>query len=337
MRQLIIAEAGVNHNGDINLAYELVIKAKECGADAVKFQTFKAEKLAGKETPKVPYQTVDRSESEESHFEMLKRLELSEEDTIKVKKCCDENEIEFMSTPYDIEGVDFLSRIGSKRLKVASADLVDFRIQRAVRATGLPVIQSMGMATEEEVIQWHRDYLSEAPIQHRTLLQCTSNYPSDPFNSNVRAMKAIGEKLGVDYGFSDHTPDERGAVLAVALGAKVIEKHFTLDKSMEGPDHRASVNPSELSAYVQAIRDAEIILGSEHKSVCQEEMDMRRISRKGAFAKRALELGSLVTEGDFDFHRPGTAMDMGGFLSSVGKRLKKGIEAGEALSQEHIE
>jgi N,N'-diacetyllegionaminate synthase len=336
MKQFIIAEAGVNHNGDINLAFDLIKVAAECGADAVKFQTFKAENLAAKDTPKVAYQTVDRPESEESHYEMLKRLELSNEDTVKVKRCCEEHGVEFMSTPYDPEGVEFLAKIGSRRLKVASADLVDFRIQRAVRRSGLSVIQSMGMATEDEVLGWHEEFRREAPGQHRTLLQCTSNYPSDPFNANLRAMKAMGEKLGVDYGFSDHTSDHRATVLAVALGATVVEKHFTLDRTMKGPDHKASVDPVELRDYVQAVRDADAILGSDIKDICEEEMDMRRISRKGVFALRDLASGQTIREEDFTFHRPGTGVDMGNFLQVLGSVLKKSLSRGELLSQDHI-
>ena len=336
MKQFIISEAGVNHNGNLNLAFELIKVSAECGADAVKFQTFKAEKLAAKDTPKVAYQTVDKPESEETHFEMLKRLELSDEDTVKVKTCCEENGVEFMSTPYGPDEVEFLARIGSRKLKVASGDLVDFRIQKAVRAVGLPVIQSMGMATEEEVISWNENFLSHAPEQERTILQCTSNYPSDPFNANVRAMKVMGDRLNIAYGFSDHTPDHRGAVLAVALGATVIEKHFTLDKSMAGPDHKASADPKELKEYIKAIREAEVMLGSPDKKICEEELETRNIARKGAFALRDMIPGEVIREEDFIFHRPGIAMDMGGFSQAEGQSLKKAISQGDPLSKGHL-
>ena len=261
MKPWIIAEAGVNHNGDMNLAYELIRQAKACGAQAVKFQNYKTELLAKEDTPKVPYQTLDAPEEVESHFEMLKKLEIDEEQTLQLKRCCDEEGIEFMSTPYDVQSLHYLKKIGCRHLKIASADLVDFQLQEAAQTSGLALIQSVGMSTREEIEQWNA-WHQHNPSQ-RYLLQCTSNYPADPKNANLKAMVALAKLFGLEVGFSDHTPDERCAVLATALGASIIEKHFTLDKQLPGPDHKASATPGEFKAYVESIRECVVFLGSE--------------------------------------------------------------------------
>lgn len=336
MNPFIIAEAGVNHNGDLGLAFELAKQAKACGADAVKYQTYKAEKLAGAQTPKVPYQLESAPSEEESHLEMLKKLELSFEATEKVKTYCDEIGIEFMSTPYDPESVEFLHQIQVQRMKVASADLGDFQIQRAIRKTGLPVIQSVGMATWEEIDHWNQSYENEIKGYPRILLQCTSNYPSDPFNANLKTMAVMRDAFGVDVGFSDHTPDDRAAILSVAMGAVVIEKHFTLDKTMEGPDHKASVDPKELRDYIQHIRDSVKILGVKSKKVADEEMNMRHISRKGVFAARPLKAGEVLGEADFVFRRPGQWMSMFEYDRLEKKELQRDVEEGEALKGEYF-
>lgn len=334
MNPFIIAEAGVNHNGHLDLAFRLVEEAARCGVHAVKFQTFKAEKLAHRDTPKVAYQTRDASDEEESHFQMLKKLELSDEDTVKVKACCDEKGIEFMSTPYDPESVEFLKRIGCRRLKVASADLVDTWIQAAVRASGLEVIQSVGMATLDEIERWNQSYLASHPHHPRVLLQCTSNYPADPFNSNLKVMVALGERFGLPVGFSDHTDDDRSAVLSVALGATVIEKHFTLDRTMKGPDHRASLDPAGLEAYVQAIESAGKILGSEEKVVADEEKGMRRVSRKGIYAARDLQPGESLSREDVFARRPCEHLNLQNFEALCSRPLLRAIPQGQALREE---
>jgi N,N'-diacetyllegionaminate synthase len=332
----IIAEAGVNHNGSIDLAFELIRQAKTCGADAVKFQTFKAEKLARTSTPKVPYQTVDAPDAVESHFDMLKKLELSEEQTQSLKVCCDEVGIEFMSTPYDPESVDFLYRLGSRRIKVASADLVDFRIQEAVRNTGLMVIQSVGMATLEEIDAWNKDYKLFNSNYPRILLQCTSNYPSDPKNANLRVLQTLKDRYSLAVGFSDHTPNNKSAILSVAMGATVIEKHFTLDKTMPGPDHKASADPIDFKLYCQELKEATEILGSSEKFVVDEEMAMRSISRKGVYSARALKKGQKISMADVCFFRPGNLMDMHTFKSLLGKEILVELTAGTALELHHF-
>lgn len=333
-KPFIIAEAGVNHNGELELAFELVRAAKECGADAVKFQTYITEKLAKKDTPKVAYQKKASRDQHESHFDMLKNLELSYEDTVKVKQHCDQWGIEFMSTPYDPESVDFLAEIGCRRIKVASADLVDFQIQNRVIASGLPVIQSMGMATLTEVQAWNDTFPSDYP---RTLLQCTSNYPCDPKNANLLAMGHVGAKLGIDFGFSDHTPDHRCAALAVALGASVIEKHFTLDKTLKGPDHQASCDIDELKDLIHQINTTLEILGSPNKQVAEEELNMRHISRKGVFARANLSAGQRLQDDDVEFRRPGQKMDMGLFAQLRGYPLNKDVSSGSALGPEDFD
>lgn len=336
-KPFIIAEAGVNHNGDLNLAYELIKQAKACGAHAVKFQTFKTELLAQQHTPKVPYQTVDAPDEQESHFDMLKKLELDEEQTQRVKKCCDQEQIEFMSTPYDPASVTFLQRIGSQRIKIASADLVDFQIQEALRSTGLPVIQSVGMATLEEIDHWNRAYLEFSPGYPRTILQCTSNYPSDPYNANLRVMERLKHRYQIPVGFSDHTPDERAAVLSVACGATIIEKHFTLNKTMPGPDHKASADPHDLKLYCAKIQEAHLIMGSSKKQVAKEELNMRNISRKGVFLKKNLAKGHALSLQDVYFSRPGNQMNMHQLQTVLGKKLILSLKANDALSMDHME
>jgi N,N'-diacetyllegionaminate synthase len=333
-KPLIIAEIGVNHNGCINLAKQLIDAAKNCGADVVKFQTFKAERLASQETPKVDYQKRSEPQKSESHFEMLKRLELSFEDTDMLKKYCDKLGVTFMSTPYDIECVEFLNEIGVSAYKVASADLVDYRIHRAIQATKKPVIQSVGMCDYSEIEDWLKLYEKGYPI---VLLQCTANYPSDPNNSNLRVIEELRKKFNLQTGFSDHTSDDRSAFLSVAMGSVVIERHFTLDCKMDGPDHKASTEPTEFKQYCESVHSAYRIMGSNEKFVVAEEKGMRSVSRKGVYLSRDLEKGEVLKESDIKFQRPSTKYSPLQIMSFLGSRANKPIKKNMTLLREDFD
>ncbi len=332
-KPLIIAEIGVNHNGSVDLAKRLIDEAKKCGADVVKFQTFKAENLASQETPKVDYQKRSEPQKSESHFEMLKRLELSFDDTEQLKKYCDQNKITFMSTPYDRESVVFLDEIGVAAYKVASADLVDYRIHRAIRATKKPVIQSVGMCEYSEINDWLELYDKDYPI---VLLQCTANYPSDPKNSNLRVIEALRNKFDIQTGFSDHTSDDRSAFLSVAMGSVVIERHFTLDCSMDGPDHKASTEPEAFKQYCESIDAAYRILGSNDKNIVAEEAGMRKVSRKGVYLARNLNDGDVVKESDLIFQRPSTEISPLQMMRLIGSKANKPLQKGTPLLKEDL-
>lgn len=334
LKPVIIAEIGVNHNGSVELAKELIVAAKNTGADIVKFQTFKAENLAAKDTPKVDYQKKNASNETESHFEMLKKLELSYADTKMLKEFCEHENILFMSTPYDIEGVEFLDSIGTLAFKGASADLVDYRLQEAMRKTGKPIIQSVGMTRIDELELFLQQYPETYPL---ILLQCTSNYPSDPRNSNLNTIKMMREKYGILSGFSDHTPNSLSAVLSVAAGACVIERHFTLDCTMDGPDHKASTEPGAFKAYVDEIQEAYEIMGRAEKVVAEEEMGMRRVSRKGVYLKRDVSIGENLSDDLFYFRRPSTEVSPLELPSLMDKVFNCDIKCDSALKREYFE
>ena len=261
----IIAEIGVNHNGDITLAKEMIDAAKESGADAVKFQTFSAETLASEDTPKVNYQENTTSKSE-THFEMLKKLELSKDSHFELINYCNDLNIKFLSTPYDIESAKFLSEIGVDMYKTSSADLIDLPLQKFLAFTGKPVIVATGMATLGE-IEYVTNIFQNASNENIVLLHCVSNYPCSDASINLRAMNTLGTAFQVPVGFSDHSEGTLAASLSIAFGAKVIEKHFTLDKSLLGPDHRASSTPEEFFKLVRKVRQSEAILGSPKKKL----------------------------------------------------------------------
>jgi N,N'-diacetyllegionaminate synthase len=330
---LIIAEIGVNHNGNISLAYELVDAAKETGADIVKFQTFKAEKLAFANTPKVEYQKRSEPGKNESHYEMLKRLELSFEETSNIKAYCDKIGISFMSTPYDAQCVNFLNEIDVPAFKVASADLVDYRIHQAIAKTNKPVIQSVGMCEVEEIKKWKQLYEENYPI---ILLQCTANYPSDPKNSNLKVIESLREEFAVHTGFSDHTPNEYSAFLSVAMKSVVVERHFTLDCNMDGPDHKASTEPEAFKKYCDSIKLAYEILGDEEKSVISEERGMRSVSRKGVYLANDVKDGQPLSENDLIFRRPSTAISPLDVVNYIGKKVNKTISKDLELKIEDL-
>ena len=304
-RTLIIAEAGVNHNGDIDLAKQLIDVAADADADYVKFQTFSADRLVTKSAAKAEYQRQS-SDSSESQFEMLKRLELSVEMHLELIEHCEHRSIKFLSTGFDIQSVDLLVGLGLNLIKIPSGEITNLPFLRYIGSLGLPVILSSGMSTMKEIADalliLEQTGLPRAQI---TVLHCTTEYPTPMDEVNLRAMNSIRNTLGVAVGYSDHTLGIEVSVAAVALGASVIEKHFTIDRSLPGPDHKASLDPVELGAMVKAIRNVEVALGSDVKEPTISEIKNIRIVRKSILAGRKIEIGEILSASNLVVKRPG--------------------------------
>lgn len=334
-RCYIVAEIGVNHNGDIELAKRLIDSAKTSGADAVKFQTFSASRLAGRSTPKVAYQLIS-SPKEESHYEMLERLELSFEDHIILLDYCKSLSIDFISTPYDISCAAFLADIGVKYIKTASADLTDIPLQNFVASLKVPTIIATGMANLgeiEEVINIYSKNFHEDVI----LLHAVSNYPCSDASLNLRSIDTLSDAFALPIGFSDHSIGSLAATIAITKGAKVIEKHFTLRNDMDGPDHRASSTPDEFSDLVRNIRRTEIMLGDSRKRCRSEEMQMAQVSRKSIVLSRDVRGGEVLTMGDITMMRPGTGISPKFIPEILGRKLRFNLKAGHQIDWVDLE
>ena len=303
----LIAEIGVNHNGDMNLAKEMIDAAQESGADAVKFQTFKAETLVSQGTPKVKYQESTTS-PDESHYEMIKSLELGYENHFILMEHCLKKKIKFLSTPYDVESARFLDQdLGVEIFKTASADLVDFSLHDYIAKSGKPSIVSVGMASLGEIEENLNIYNSYKHIDI-ILLHCVSNHPCAHENLNLRVLDTLKQAFDLPIGYSDHSIGSEAAVLSIGLGAKIIEKHFTLDKSLSGPDHLASSTPDEFKSLADSVRRAEKILGSSVKACQQEERQMAEVSRKSIVMKEAAKAGTILSKENLCIKRPGTGL-----------------------------
>ncbi len=331
----IIAEIGVNHNGSVKLAKEMIASAKISGADAVKFQTFTAEALVSKGTPKVNYQK-ETTDDNQSHFDMIKSLELSRKDHYPIIEYCRDQDIEFISTPYDVDSARFLDSIGVKTFKTASADIVDLSLHRFLAGTGKTVIISTGMASMNEIGE-ALDLYRAAGNSNVILLHCVSNYPCEFASLNLKVMRSLETEFGFPVGYSDHARGAYPAVAAVAMGAKVVEKHFTLDKNLKGPDHKASSTPEEFKELVDGIRICEASLGSHVKSVQEEEKQMRSVSRKSIFLSKAVTQGSQIKLEDLTLKRPGTGLYARSFSELEGKLAKTDLEAGHMMSLDDVE
>jgi len=280
----IIAEAGVNHNGDIGLAKQLIDAAVDAGADAVKFQTFKAENVVLKTAPKARYQK-ETTDAAESQYEMLRKLELTAQDFVELKNYCDRGNILFMSTPHDQESINTLDELGVEVFKVGSGDITNIPYLKHMARKGKPIILSTGMSYLSEVDEAVR-IIQDAGNEQLILLHCVSNYPADPSDVNLHAMETMRKAFAVPIGYSDHTLGIEIPIAAVAMGACVIEKHFTLDRQLPGPDHRASLEPPELKAMVDGIRKVEQALGDGRKMPASSEEDTRRVARRSGNARR---------------------------------------------------
>ena len=304
-RTLIIAEAGVNHNGDIELAKQLIDVAADAGADCVKFQTFSADRLVTKSADKAEYQRQS-SDSSESQYEMLKRLELSVEMHLELIEHCALRSIKFLSTAFDIQSLDLLVDLGSGLIKIPSGEITNLPFLRHIGSLRMPVILSSGMSTMKEIGD-ALSILEQTGLRRDqiTVLHCTTEYPTPMDEVNLRAMNSIRNTLGVAVGYSDHTVGIEVSIAAVALGASVIEKHFTLDRTFPGPDHKASLEPNELIARVKAIRNIEDSLGSGIKVPTLSEIKNLCIVRKSIMAKQRIEKGEVLSTSNLTVKRPG--------------------------------
>lgn len=323
-KTIIIAEAGVNHNGSIKLAKQLVDVASVAGVDYVKFQTFKAEKLVSKEAKKADYQVENTKNSKESQFEMLKKLELSEEDHNILIAYCAEKGISFFSTAFDLDSLKYLADIGLSLVKIPSGEITNLPYLRKAAKLFKKVIISTGMATLSEIGDAIDVFTSHGiKLKDITILHCTTEYPTPMEEVNLRAMQTIGSKFDVAIGYSDHTEGIEIPIAAVALGACIIEKHFTLDKMMEGPDHSASLEPGELIAMVKAIRNIEkSISGDGIKQPTPSEQKNMEIARKSIVASQNIKKGSIFNEENLTTKRPGTGISPMKWDNVLGKVAK---------------
>lgn len=306
---LIIAEAGVNHNGSIQLAKQLIDKAVEAGVDIIKFQTFNSEKLVSKAAKQAEYQQRNIGKKDEGQLTMLKKLELSQANHEELIAYCNEKNIRFFSTAFDMESIDYLHSLDMGLWKIPSGEITNYPYLRKIAQYQEPVILSTGMC-ELSDIDAAMNVLLEYGVKKEqiTILHCNTEYPTPFEDVNLKAMLEIGEKFGVQIGYSDHTKGIEVPIAAVSLGATVIEKHFTLDKNMEGPDHKASLEPDELKAMVSAIRNIEQALGTGHKTISESERKNIEIARKSIVAARPIQVGELLTEENLTVKRPGTGI-----------------------------
>lgn len=325
----VIAEAGVNHNGSVETAKELIDAAVSAGADAVKFQTFKAESLVCRDAKKAEYQ-LETTDKMETQFAMLKRLELTAEIHQELLKYCNEKEIMFLSTPFDIESAKMLVDMGVCIIKIPSGEITNFPYLREIAKYRKKVILSTGMSDFEEV-KCALEVLRKNGTDDIILLHCNTQYPTPLSDVNLSAMIEMREKLKVPVGYSDHTQGIEAPLAAVALGACVVEKHFTLDKRMKGPDHKASLDPCELKKMVDGIRKVEQILGNGIKQVSRSEKDNRLIVRKSIVAARSIKSGEIFTEENITAKRPGTGINPMRWNEVLGMVAGKNYEADEMI------
>lgn len=337
----VIAEAGVNHNGDEGMALALVDIAARCGADAVKFQTFSADKLVARGTAKATYQS--RMTGDGDQHSMLRALELSDAAHQRLAQACAERNIEFMSTPFDEQAADMLLALGMKRIKVPSGEITNLPFLRYLAGKGVPLILSTGMADMMEIgaaIAAIRQVWAEqgfAPGREGlTVLHCTSNYPAAFQDVNLRAMGTIAVECNVPIGYSDHTAGIAVSTAAVALGAVVIEKHFTIDTSLPGPDHSASLTPEELAMLVQNIRAVEQCLGSAEKCPTASELPIRALVRRSVTLARDVTAGHALAPDDITLMRPGTGIPPAEMDAVVGRRLQCDLATGTTLQWSHL-
>lgn len=323
MSIFIIAEAGVNHNGSKELAMKMIDTAKEAGADAVKFQTFKAEKLVSRRAEKADYQK-ETTDGGESQFEMIKKLELDVDTHRELKQRCDDLGIIFMSTPFDHDSIDLLAELGLDIFKIPSGEITNLPYLRKIGRLNKKIILSTGMAEMSE-IKDALDALEKAGTDKAniTVLHANTEYPTPMEDVNLRAMETIGREFGVRYGFSDHTQGIEADIAAAALGACVIEKHFTLDKNMPGPDHKASLEPHELKAMVKAIRNIEKAMGTGIKKPSPSETKNIKIARKSIVAAKSIKKGETLTEINLAVKRPGGGKSPMLWDSVVGTKAEK--------------
>jgi len=327
----IIAEAGVNHNGSIELAKKLIDVAAEAGVDAVKFQTFKAENLVSKKAQKAEYQK-ETTDSEESQFDMIKKLELDVDTHKELIAYCTEKDILFLSTPFDHDSIDLLNTLELEIFKIPSGEITNLPYLRKIGSLNKQVILSTGMANLGEIEGAINLLIAEGTNKKNiTVLHANTMYPTPMEDVNLKAMQTIGQAFDINYGYSDHTLGIEVDIAAVAMGATVIEKHFTLDKAMEGPDHKASLAPNELIAMVKSIRNIELALGSPIKQPSKSEQPNMAVARKSIIAKRAIKKGELLSEESITIKRPGTGISPMRWDEVIGQLAQKDYLADDII------
>jgi N,N'-diacetyllegionaminate synthase len=331
MSVFIIAEVGVNHNGSLELAKQLVDVAVDCGVDAVKFQTFKASALVTKTAEQADYQTQNTGK-QESQFDMLQRLELSEAEHHDLLAYCALNNIEFMSTPFDLKSVHFLNALGVKRFKIPSGEITNYPYLKMIGEFNKEIVMSTGMANMGEVEAALNVLIESGTARDKiTILHATTDYPTQMSDVNLKAMQTIEQAFKVKVGYSDHTPGIEIPTAAVALGASMIEKHFTLDKTMPGPDHKASLEPHELMAMVKAIRNIEIALGNGVKRPSESELKNKPVVRKSLVAACDIKQGEVFTMQNLTIKRPGLGISPMRWDEVLGQLAQKAYQADDLI------
>ncbi len=318
---LIIAEAGVNHNGSLEIAKKMVDEAKNAGADIIKFQTLRPNLLVSKNAKKAEYQ-IKNTNKDDSQLTMLAKLSLSDSDFLELKSYCDEKEIVFLSTPFDTESIDFLNTFNMPFWKIPSGEITNYPYLVKIAKTGKDIVMSTGMSEINEIKETIK-VLKENGCGKISLLHCNTEYPTPYEDVNLRAMLTLNEKFDLEVGYSDHTNGIEVPIAAVAMGAKIIEKHFTLDRNMEGPDHKASLEPNELEQMVKSIRNIENALGDGIKKVSNSERKNIEIARKSIVAKCNIVKGEVFTTNNITTKRPGNGINPMRWNEILGKKAKR--------------
>lgn len=331
----VIAEAGVNHNGSMALAKQLIDLAAKAGADAVKFQTFIPELVVADCAPKANYQ-LETTDHKESQLEMERRLALPFEAFYELKDHCDRQGIIFLSSPFDVPSVEFLAQMPVPALKIPSGEMTHFALLRAAAKTGIPIILSTGMSDLNEVAL-AVDELKRRGCRDLALLHCTSNYPTEPADCNLRAMQTLADHFKLPCGYSDHTLGVEASMTAVAMGAVIIEKHFTLDRSMEGPDHQASLDGPGLTQLVLQIRKVETMMGRAEKVACDSEANTKMVARRSLFPTRPLSAGHQITRGDLVALRPAGGIPGDAVDQVIGKIVRRDLQADDMIAWDDIQ
>lgn len=332
-KTLIIAEAGVNHNGDLQNAFKLIDAAVEAGVDYIKFQTFKADQLVSKSAKKADYQITNTSNHDDSQFDMLKKLELSHDDHQKLIDYCNDKGIRFFSTAFDLESLNYLKEIGLDLVKIPSGEITNLPYLRKAAQLFDKVILSTGMCTMQDIEDALTVFLNEGiKKENINILHCNTEYPTPMRDVNLLAMLEIQKKFGVEIGYSDHTLGIEVPIAAVALGATIIEKHFTLDNTMPGPDHAASLEPLELKTMVSAIRNIdEAISGTGIKAPSESELKNMEIARKSIIAKIDIKKGEIFSEDNITAKRPGTGISPMNWDDVIGKEAKQDFSTDDLI------
>ena len=334
MTVFIIAEIGVNHNGSVQMAKNLIIAAKNAGADAVKFQTFFADELVTRKAKKAKYQAENMG-TDDSQYDMLKALELSRSELLEISLFCDQNDIEFLSTPFSESAADLLEEVGVKRYKVSSGDLTHLPFLKYIAQKNLPIILSTGMANISE-IEEAVSVIKMTGNEQISVLHCVSNYPAAVEDCNLNAMKTMYSVLGLPIGWSDHTLGSAVSIASIAIGAEIIEKHITLDQTLEGPDHKASMEPDEFVRFVDDIRAVELAMGDGIKTPSPAEMETATVARRSLVLANNLSKGHQLSPDDIKIIRPGTGLSPKYYEAIIGLKLGSDLEIDTPLQWEHF-